>query len=112
MSHPIAYFEIVGPDVQQLAEFYAQVFGWQAHSGPFPGYLSLGSEVGTERGAGFRQEAEPERVLYVRVPDLQQALDQVVAGGGKVLIPPTEVPGVVHFALFEDPTGNRMGIIL
>ena len=61
MSNPVAYFEIAGPDVQRLAAFYAQVFGWQSRPGPFPGYLSLGSEVGTERGAGFRQEAEPER---------------------------------------------------
>lgn len=111
MSSPIVYFEIAGPDVQQLAAFYARVFDWQAGPGPFPSYLSLGPEVGTERGGGFRQEAAPERVLYVRVSNLQQTLDQVVAGGGKVLIPPTEVPGVVHFALFEDPAGNRMGIV-
>jgi predicted enzyme related to lactoylglutathione lyase len=111
MDAPIVYFELAGPDVQQLAAFYAQVFGWQSRPGPFPNYLSLGGEVGTERGAGFRQEAAPERVLYARVPDLQQTLDQVVAAGGKVLIPPTQVPGVVHFALFEDPAGNRMGIV-
>jgi predicted enzyme related to lactoylglutathione lyase len=111
MSNTVAYFEIAGPDVQQLAAFYAQVFGWQSRPGPFPGYLSMGSEVGTERGAGFRQEAAPERVLYVRVADLQQTLDQAIAAGGKVLIPPTQVPGVVHFALFEDPAGNRMGIV-
>ena len=111
MSDPLVYFEIAGPDVRQLATFYERVFGWASRPGPFPDYLSLGSEVGTERGAGFRQEAAPERVLYARVPDLQQTLDQVVAAGGKVLIPPTQVPGVVHFALFEDPAGNRMGIV-
>jgi predicted enzyme related to lactoylglutathione lyase len=54
---------------------------------------------------------QADQSLYVRVPDLRQTLDQVVAGGGKVLIPPTQVPGVVHFALFEDPAGNRMGIV-
>jgi predicted enzyme related to lactoylglutathione lyase len=111
MSALVVYFEIAGPDVQQLAAFYVRIFGWQSRPGPFPSYLSLGAEVGTERGAGLRQEAAPERVLYVRVDDLQQTLDQVVAAGGKVLIPPTQVPNVVHFALFEDPAGNRMGIV-
>lgn len=111
MSAPVVYFEIAGPDVQELATFYATIFGWQSRPGPFPGYLTLGNEVGTPAGAGLRQEAEPERVLYVSVPDLQQTLDQVVAAGGKVVIPPTLVPGVVHFALFEDPAGNRMGIV-
>ena len=111
MTHPVTYFEIAGPDVKQLAAFYAQVFGWQSRPGPFPDYLSLGSDVGTEGGGGFRQEVAPERVLYIRVPNLQETLDQVVANGGKVLIPPTQIPGVVYFALFEDPAGNRTGIV-
>jgi predicted enzyme related to lactoylglutathione lyase len=48
--------------------------------------------------------------IYVQVPDLQAALDQAVALGGKVLMPPTEIPGVVTLAMFADPEGNVIGL--
>lgn len=108
---PIAYFEIAGPNSDALAEFYAAVFGWRITPGPFPSYHSVGEGGGAGIPGGIRQEQLPERVIYLRVPDLQATLDAAVAAGGKILVPPTLVPGVVHFALFEDPAGNRTGII-
>ena len=108
--HEIAYFEIAGPDVEKLASFYSRVFGWTPAPGPFPAYLSLAEGAGAGLPGGFRQDA-PDRVLYIRVPDLQAALDAAVREGARVLIPPTRVPGVVHFALFEDPAGNRTGLV-
>lgn len=109
---PIVYFEFAGPDAEALAAFYATVFGWRHAPGPFPGYHSLGADSGTGMAGGFRPDPEPERVLYVQVADLDATLAAVVGAGGRVLIPPTDVPGVVHFALFEDPAGNRTGIVL
>lgn len=108
----ISYFEIAGSSSEKLAEFYGSVFGWKPAPGPFPGYVSLGEDGGAGLPGGFRQEERSEVMVYVKVPDLQAALDAVVQAGGKVLIPPTLVPGVVHFAVFEDPCGNRTGIIL
>ena len=58
-----------------------------------------------------RADVSPDKVLYVRVPDLDASLQLVAAHGGQVLIPVTEVPGVVTFALFRDPEGNVMGIV-
>jgi len=107
----IAYFEVAGPDAARLADFYANVFGWKLTPGPFPNYFSLSSDGGAGLAGGFRQEERPERVMYIKVADLQATLDSVVKAGGRVLIPPTNVPGVVHFALFEDPQGNRTGIL-
>jgi hypothetical protein len=111
MGLPIAYFEIAGPDASGLADFYRAVFGWEIKPGPFPAYFNIEAEGAGMRG-GIRQEAAAERVLYVKVPDLQAALDEAVKRGGKVVIPPTVIPNVVSFALFDDPAGNRMGIIL
>jgi predicted enzyme related to lactoylglutathione lyase len=110
MLNQVTYFELAGPDAAKLAAFYGSVFGWKTEPGAFPNYFKA-ANVGTEGGCGFRQEKDPERVLYIRVADLQATLDVVVKAGGKVLIPPTNVPGVVHFALFEDPAGNRTGIV-
>jgi hypothetical protein len=31
--------------------------------------------------------------------------------GGKTVVPVTEIPNVVTFALFQDPEGNMVGII-
>lgn len=111
MAFPLAYFEIAGPDAAGLAEFYRKVFGWDIQPGPFPGYFNIAAEGAGVRG-GVRLEGTPERVLYVKVPDLQAALDLVVKRGGKVVIPPTHIPNVVSFAMFEDPAGNRTGIML
>ncbi|HVS00671.1 MAG TPA: VOC family protein [Thermoanaerobaculia bacterium] len=108
----ISYFEIAGSSSEKLAEFYGEVFGWKAAPGPFPQYVALGEDSGAGLPGGFRQEERSEVVLYIKVADLQATLDEVVRAGGKVLIPPTLVPGVVHFALFEDPCGNRTGIVV
>jgi predicted enzyme related to lactoylglutathione lyase len=112
MANTITYFEIAGPDAATLAGFYANVFGWRTAPHKFPNYFSVGPNDGAGLAGGFRQEAQPERVLYIQVEDLQVTLDKVVAAGGKVLIPPTNIPGVIHFALFEDPQGNRTGLVL
>jgi hypothetical protein len=50
-------------------------------------------------------------MIYIQVPDLQATLDQAVAKGGKVVMPPMDIPGVVTFAQFADPQGNVIGII-
>ena len=111
MADPIGYFEFAGPNASALARFYETVFGWKTAPGPFPNYVSVSADAGAGLAGGFRQEEKPERVIYIRVADLDAAVAKVVAAGGKVLIPPTHVPGVVHFALFEDPQGNRTGLI-
>ena len=110
MADPIGYFEVAGPDPQSLAAFYSGLFGWSSQPGPLPGYVTV--DAGPGVSGGFRREDGPERVLYIRVSDLHSTLERIVAAGGKVLIPPTDVPGVVRFALFEDPQGNRMGLII
>jgi len=84
---------------------------WQSEPGPFPNYFSLALEAGAGLGGGFRQEDQPERVFYVKVADLQATLDRVVEAGGRVVIPPTSVPSGIYFALFEDPGGNRTGLV-
>ena len=49
--------------------------------------------------------------VYVQVDDLQKFLDKAESLGGKTVMPPMEVPGVVTLAMFSDPEGNVIGMI-
>lgn len=112
MPNPVAFFEIVGPDGPALQQFYATVFGWTVDATKVPGYGYVDSgEPGAVPG-GIREETKtpPERVIYIRVPDLAAALARVTAAGGVVVLPPTRLPWV-HFALFRDPAGNTTGLL-
>lgn len=112
MPNPVAFFEIVGPNGPALQQFYANAFGWAVDTTRVPGYGYLDTgEPGAIQG-GIREEnvAPPERVLYIRVPDLASALERVNAAGGVTIMPPTKLPWV-HFALFRDPAGNLTGLL-
>lgn len=104
MGAPIVYFEVAGPDGHKLKEFYATVFGWKIDAHSTIAAVSTGGIKG-----GIRQDP-PEKIFYLGVPDIVAALKQIEAAGGKMVIPRTVVPGVVTFALFTDPAGNRMGL--
>jgi predicted enzyme related to lactoylglutathione lyase len=58
---------------------------------------------------GLRQDP-PEKVLYLGVANIDQTLKHIEDAGGKTIVPRTVVLGVVTFALFSDPAGNRMGL--
>lgn len=101
---PIVYFEVAGPEAQPLKTFYSTVFAWDIDASA----TIAASSTGGVRG-GIRQDP-PEKLLYLGVPNIEQALKLVEAAGGKTLVRRTVVPGVVTFALFSDPAGNRMGL--
>jgi predicted enzyme related to lactoylglutathione lyase len=48
--------------------------------------------------------------VYVQVEDINAALKQAEALGGKTLVPRTVVPSQVTFALFSDPEGHLVGL--
>ena len=101
---PMVYFELAGPDGPKLKEFYATVFNWKIDEHSTIAAATTGGIKG-----GIRQDP-PEKIFYLGVPDIVAALKQIKAAGGKVVIPRTVVPGVVTFAIFTDPAGNRMGL--
>lgn len=49
--------------------------------------------------------------IYIAVEDLDATLAKVTDLGGTPLVPPTPIPGVGSFALFQDPEGNTIGIL-
>ena len=111
MANKVAWFEVVGSDGQQLRDFYGQIFGWNFQMGDDPsmdygmtnpGETGIGGGVGTSPAGGHA-------MFYVEVDDPQETLDRIVAAGGEVAMPVTELP-MVTFAQFRDPEGNLVGL--
>lgn len=112
MAHGVVHWEIGGRDLARLRGFYGALFGWTTDSGD-PGYaLVPGVDGGI--GGGLMQAppgVPPYVTFYVAVDDLDATLARVKDLGGGVLVPPTPIPGVGGFAMFQDPEGNAIGII-
>lgn len=116
MGMPVAFFEIVSPDHERAQKFYAELFDWTVSSDPaMGGYGLVDTGAGPDAiGGGIGPSQAPGDTgvkIYVRVPDLQAALDRAVQLGGTALVPPTDLPeGYGRFAVFADPDGNAVGL--
>jgi predicted enzyme related to lactoylglutathione lyase len=115
VAHAVVHFEIAGPDSGQLADFYAELFGW--HMQPVPGAdytLVDTAAAGHGINGGITQSADDERrvTFYIETDDIQAALDKINLLGGKTEAPITELAGVVTYAVFSDLDGLFIGLVL
>ena len=111
MANPVVHWEIGGRDLDGLAEFYRKLFGWET-VGFDADYRLVNLEEGVGGGLMRCREGMPAYVtIYVAVDDLDASLAKVRDLGGSPLLPPTPIPGVGAFALFQDPAGNTIGIL-
>ena len=114
MGQPVAYFEIVSPDHERAQKFYGELFSWKVGEAmPDMGFYGLvdGESSGLAGGIGQEPDGSTRVTVYVQVPDLSATLDQAVAMGGKIVMPPMEIPGVVTLAQLADPDGNVIGLV-
>ncbi len=114
MSNPLCHFELMTDDVARCKAFYGAVFDWKFDDASMPGYTLI--QTGQEPGGGIftRPQAAPHVCMnvYFTVSDIDKTLAKAVELGGKVLVPKTPIPGVGHFAMFADPEGIAVGIML
>ena len=105
MANAVLHWEVSGRDQEKLQEFYAALFDWkvQVHE-EMGGYgLVEGREGGIGGGIAATQPGAPPGVtFFVQVDDLQASLDRAEGLGGKALMPPTDIPGIGSFAMFQD----------
>jgi uncharacterized protein len=111
---PVVHFEILGKDGSKLQDFYRSLFDWKINAdNPMKyGLVEAANSSSIGGGIGASQKGAPGIVtVYVQVTDLQAQLDKAESLGGKTIVPPTEIPGYVTIALFQDPEGNTIGLI-
>lgn len=111
MANPVVHWEIGGRDLDTTAAFYRDLFGWEASSHD-ENYRLIDVDEGI--GGGFMRchDGMPAYVtFYVSVADLDATLAKAKDLGGTAIVPPTPIPGVGAFAMFQDPDGNAIGIL-
>lgn len=116
-GHPIVHIEIPATNSSAAGKFYGEVFGWNIQADEMYNYVQFQSEGGP--GGGFvtvgSQEApieyRPDSLLvYLATDDIDATLKTVEAHGGKTVLAKTEIPHVGWWAVFTDPSGNRLGL--
>jgi predicted enzyme related to lactoylglutathione lyase len=111
MANPVVWFEVLGPEPEQTAKFYLELFGWhtQALEGGYTTVDTFGGG-GINGGVGKSDDGKVSTKVYVLVDDLQETLDKAGTLGGSTVVPITEM-SVVTFAQFSDPAGNVVGLL-
>ena len=113
MGAPVTHFEIISRNGEQMKDFYSKLFDWEINSNN-PMNYGLVKKEGNGIGGGVGSpgpDGMTHVTFYAEVPDPQATLDMATSMGGSVVVPVTVIPGMVTFALFSDPDGNRVGIV-
>ena len=113
MSHPVNWFSIQGPNGHALQQFYKQVFGWAMKPQPGAGEMMMvdAAKGGIPGGIGASSNHQPSVAVYVSVGDIDAVFGKIQRGGGRMVMPKTELPGNMgSIGGFTDPAGNWIGL--
>ena len=111
---PVVHIEILGIDAPRLQHFYAELFGWKSTLNPAGyGYVPVApiAPVALTGGIGQSPQRQPLAIFYVKVADPAATLARAEMLGGRIVLPPFEVPGGIMFGRFADPEGNVVGVV-
>jgi predicted enzyme related to lactoylglutathione lyase len=110
-SGRFVWHELATNNVRQAVSFYSELFGWNTSEmdmGPAGKYTMLKSgetNVGGMMALSSAEKMPPHWRTYCTVPDVDAAARRATQLGGKVLVPPTDIPDVGRFAAVADPQG-------
>ena len=111
--HQIVHVEIPSADQQASCDFYSGLFGWETVMIPDMDYAGY-NPGGEQTGVGFAKIDEVYQpgkvVVHVSTPDIEATLAKASGLGATTLVPKTSIPGMGYYAIFTDPSGNRIGL--
>ena len=110
------WYELLTTDLDAAKKFYTKVVGWSTQ--PFDGspqpyemwLRSGGAPVGGVMTIPQGMNWPPHWVMYIGVPNLEQAVEKVKQKGGKTLSEVIEVPNVGRMRTMLDPQGAMFSL--
>ena len=113
-----SWTELMTTDVDGAKSFYKEILGWAMEEMPMEGgtYTVLkasGEGVGgiMAMPTGVPSGTPPHWAAYVTVDDVDAIAAKVAEHGGRVLVPPQDIPNVGRFCTFQDPQGAVLSVI-
>lgn len=109
--------ELMTADVNAAKNFYMKLFGWETEDMSMPGMTYTVVKVGGEGVGGIMQIPEDAKGMppmwcpYVTVDDVDKTAKTAQILGGKLRMPPTDIPTVGRFCVIEDPQGAVINAI-
>ena len=122
MQHAISWFEIPTTDINRAQQFYETIFGINMIPMDMPNIQmrmfpldDMMTQVGgalVDSGGFHKASATDGPLIYLNAnPDVQNVLDKVVAAGGSIMVPKTEIsPDYGFMAVLMDTEGNRVAL--
>jgi uncharacterized protein len=119
MGQPVLHFEIIGREPATLREFFSALFGWKFDtSGTVSEAVSESTNYGfvpaqsggIPGGVGGGAAYDPHAVIYVGVPDVEEALQEAERLGATRAMGPARAPNGLIVGHFRDPEGNLIGL--
>ena len=126
----VMHFEVHASDIEKIAKFYADVFGWEINEWVLPDVemadenrywlVGTGSEEapGINGGMMIRRGEQPKEgqpvnayVCVIDTASIDTTLENVRKAGGEVTVEKMPVPGMGWSAYCKDPDGNIFGLM-
>lgn len=110
--------ELITPNIQAAKEFYSKLLGWQMEDMSTAPGMNYTIVKANDREIGGMMATPDETVGmppmwggYVTVDDVDSLVTRVVTLGGKIRVPPRNIPNVGRFCVIQDPQGAMLTLI-
>ena len=107
-----SWYELMTSDTKAAGKFYSDVVGWTTQDMPgIEGGQYTTFNLGGVGMAGMLHLPQHTGWIgYISVPDVDAHIEKIVAAGGKLWKPATDVPGMLRFAVMSDPQGAAIAV--
>jgi predicted enzyme related to lactoylglutathione lyase len=112
-----SWFETLTTNVDRVAGFYTDLFGWTAEIVPKPGFQYTVFKLGEVPIAGTMQilpymgKMSPHWATYFTVKDTDQTAQEATKLGAKICVPPQDIPDIGRFCGITSPQGVTFYVI-
>jgi predicted enzyme related to lactoylglutathione lyase len=115
----LVWTELLTSNAEMARDFYSKLFGWGVRerptkwsSQPYTTFMRGDQQAGGMIQITPEMGSTPSQWLpYFGTPDSDATSARALQLGGNTIVPPSDVPEIARFAIFQDPPGAMFGIL-